>query len=131
MSLSTSIAAGTLLGAVAAFAVYTATAPGEDAVVAQVAAVVAPVPTPTVTQLADGCEPPAVLTGDECVTTTPGRRIVGTAPAGPSSTTTSAGRTAGDRADADDRDDDDDDHDDDGDDHGGDDDHDDDHDDDD
>ena len=29
MSLSTSIAAGTLLGAVAAFAVYTATAPGE------------------------------------------------------------------------------------------------------
>ena len=91
MSLSTSIAAGTLLGAVAAFAVYTATAPGEDAVVAPVAAVVAPVPTPTVTQLADGCEPPAVLTGDECVTTTPGRRIVGTAPAGPSSTTTSAG----------------------------------------
>ena len=89
MSLSTSIAAGTLLGAVAAFAVYTATAPGEDAVVAPVAAVVAPVPTPTVTQLADGCEPPAVLTGDECVTTTPGRRIVGTAPAGPSSTTTS------------------------------------------
>ena len=71
MSLSTSIAAGTLLGAVAAFAVYTATAPGEDAVVAPVAAVVAPVPTPTVTQLADGCEPPAVLTGDECVTHDP------------------------------------------------------------
>ena len=58
MSLSTSIAAGTLLGAVAAFAVYTATAPGEDAVVAPVAAGVAPRPTPSVGARGDRGEPP-------------------------------------------------------------------------
>lgn len=81
MSLTTTIGAGSLIGAVAAFAVYAAASPNEDAVTAPVAARISPVPTPTVTQTADDCEPPAVLTGSECIVTTPGRTIVVPAPA--------------------------------------------------
>ena len=82
MSLTTTIGAGSLIGAVAAFAIYATASPTEVAPVAPVAASVSPVPTPTVTQTADDCEPPAVLTGSECVLTTPGRTVAIPAPAG-------------------------------------------------
>jgi len=82
VSLTTTIGVGALLGGVAAFAVYTATAPGDEALAAAPAVpTFAPVPTPTVTQTAEGCESPAVLTGGECVITTPGPRVVVTDPA--------------------------------------------------
>ena len=82
MSLTTTIGVGALLGGVAAFAVYTATAPGDEALASAPAVpTFAPVPTPTVTQTAEGCESPAVLTGGECVITTPGPRVVVTDPA--------------------------------------------------
>ena len=102
MSLTTTIGAGSLIGAVAAFAVYATASPTEDAVVAPVAASVSPVPTPTVTQTADGCEPPAVLTGSECVLTTPGRTVAIPAPAG----SVDAWDDSDGRVDSDDRDDD-------------------------
>lgn len=102
MSLTTTIGAGSLIGAVAAFAVYAAASPTEDAVVAPVAASFSPVPTPTVTQTADDCEPPAVLTGSECVLTTPGRTVVIPAPVG----TVDARDDSDGRVDSDDRDED-------------------------
>ncbi len=82
MSLTTTIGVGALLGAVAAFAVYTAAAPGDEALAAAPAVpTFAPVPTPTVTQTAEDCESPAVLTKGECVITKPGPRVVVTDPA--------------------------------------------------
>ena len=77
MSLSTTIGAGALIGGVAAFAVYAAAAPGDQApAAASVPATFAPVPTPTVTQTAEDCEPPAVLTQGECLITEPGPTVV-------------------------------------------------------
>jgi hypothetical protein len=64
------------VGAVAALSLYNSMGP-DDMGRAAVAAppTFAPVPTPTVTQLAD-CVAPAVLTKGICVTTKPGPRVV-------------------------------------------------------
>lgn len=82
MPLTTTIGAGALIGGIAAFAVYASASPREEAAARTVVATFGAVPTPTVTQPAEGCEPPAVLTGSECVLTTPGRTIVVTPPTG-------------------------------------------------
>ena len=91
MSLLRAIGAGTLVGAVAALGIYTAIGPddlGRAAVPAE--PTFAPVPTPTVTELAD-CEAPAVLRKGVCVTTEPGPRVTATTG---SSAPTSARRTS-------------------------------------
>ena len=87
MSLPFAVGAGTLVGAVAALGIYSATGP-DDVGRASVPAAptFAPVPTPTVTQLAD-CVAPAVLKKGLCVTTKPGPRITSASPA-PSAPTT-------------------------------------------
>lgn len=94
MSLSSTIATGTLLGGLLAVGVYVATAPS-DAVTATVpvAPTFAPVPTPTVTELAD-CVAPAKLVKGVCVTRKPGPTVVlPAANGGSTSAGTSAGRT--------------------------------------
>ena len=76
MSLIRAVSAGTLVGAVAALSIYAAVGPDDlGRVAAPAPPTFAPVPTPTVTQLA-GCTPPAVLTKGVCVTTKPGPRVV-------------------------------------------------------
>lgn len=76
MSLIRAVSAGTLVGAVAALSIYAAVGPDDlGRVAAPVPPTFAPVPTPTVTQLAE-CTPPAVLTKGVCLTTKPGPRIV-------------------------------------------------------
>ena len=98
MSLATTIGAGTLIGGVAAFAVYAAAAPSDQAPAAvSVPASFAPVPTVTVTQTADDCVAPAVVKGDECVVVKPGPTVVVTDPAPVAPVP--APRTASDQAD--------------------------------
>lgn len=95
MSLSTTIATGTLLGGLLAGGVYAATAPS-DAVSANVpvAPTFAPVPTPTVTHLA-GCLKPAKLEHGICVTHKPGPTITLPASTGSSQQASSTnGRSA-------------------------------------
>ena len=75
MSLIRAVTAGTLVGAVAALGIYVALGPedlGRPGVPAT--PTFAPVPTPTVTRLAD-CTPPAVLRKGLCVTTKPGPTV--------------------------------------------------------
>ncbi|QKE84354.1 hypothetical protein [Arthrobacter sp. NEB 688] len=75
MSLSTTIATGTLVGGLLAVGVYAATAPsGQVAASVKVAPSSAPVPTPTVTHLA-GCRKPAKLEHGVCVTHVPGPTV--------------------------------------------------------
>lgn len=76
MSLSVPIGAGLLIGGLAAFAVYASAAPLEvETVAPATVAASTPVPRPTVTVLAEGCEAPAVLVGGECVVTAPGPTV--------------------------------------------------------
>ena len=87
MSLPFAVGAGTLVGAVAALGIYSAIGPDDlGHASAPAAPTFAPVPTPTVTQLAD-CIAPAVLKKGVCVTTEPGPRIT-SAPPAPSAPTT-------------------------------------------
>ena len=87
MSLPFAVGAGTLVGAVAALGIYSAIGPDDlGRASAPAAPTFAPVPTPTVTQLAD-CIAPAVLKKGVCVTTEPGPRIT-SAPPAPSAPTT-------------------------------------------
>ena len=83
MSLVRAVTVGSLVGAVAALGIYNAVGP-DDLGRAAVSAppTFAPVPTPTVTQLAD-CVAPAVLKKGVCVTTKPGPRVVGAGPDAP------------------------------------------------
>ena len=77
MSLSAPIGAGLLIGALAAFAVYSSAAPlgGEAGPPPTPVPTVSPVPRPTVTVMAPGCEAPAVLVEGECVVTSPGPTV--------------------------------------------------------
>lgn len=76
MTLTRAVSAGTLVGAAAALAIYAAAGPEDlGRVAAPAAPTSAPVPTPTVTQLAD-CVAPAVLEEGVCVTTKPGPVVV-------------------------------------------------------
>ena len=76
MTLTRAVSAGTLVGAAAALSIYAAAGPDDlGRVAAPAAPTSAPVPTPTVTQLAD-CVAPAVLEKGVCVTTKPGPRVV-------------------------------------------------------
>ncbi|MBM6400309.1 hypothetical protein [Phycicoccus sonneratiae] len=95
MSLSTTIATGTLLGAVLAGGVYAATAPSDQvSATVPVAPTFAPVPTPTVTKLAD-CLKPAKLEHGICVTHKPGPTVTLPASTGSTTRTTSSNaRTA-------------------------------------
>lgn len=94
MSLSSTIATGTLVGGLLAVGVYVATGPSDQAATkVSVAPSFAPVPTPTVTHLAD-CVKPAKLEKGVCVTHKPGPTV--TLPAArPASSSggSSAGRT--------------------------------------
>lgn len=75
MSLTTTIATGTLVGGLLAVGVYAATAPSDQvAATVKVAPSYPPVPTPTVTHLA-GCAKPAKLEHGACVTHVPGPTI--------------------------------------------------------
>jgi hypothetical protein len=75
LSLVRAVSVGSLVGAVAALGIYNAVGP-DDLGRAAVSAppTFAPVPTPTVTQLAD-CVAPAVLKKGVCVTTKPGPSV--------------------------------------------------------
>ncbi|HYN67615.1 MAG TPA: hypothetical protein VES93_12060 [Ornithinibacter sp.] len=76
MSIVRAVSVGSLVGAVAALSIYNAMGPDDMGRAAAAAPpTFAPVPTPTVTQLAD-CLAPAVLTKGICVTTKPGPRVV-------------------------------------------------------
>lgn len=99
MSLTTTIATGTLVGGLLAVGVYAATAPSDQvAATVKVAPSYPPVPTPTVTHLA-GCTKPAKLEHGVCVTHVPGptitlpARVVAAAPARTVSQRTSAPTT--------------------------------------
>jgi hypothetical protein len=75
VSLSTTIAAGTLLGGLLAGGVYAATAPSDQVpATSRVAPTYGPVPTPVLTELAD-CEEPATLEDGVCVTNVPGPTV--------------------------------------------------------
>ena len=94
MSLSTTIATGTLLGGLLAVGAYVATAPSDQvSATVPVAPTYAPVPTPTITQVAD-CVSPAKLEHGACVTHKPGPTV--TIPATPrqGGTTQAAGPQA-------------------------------------
>ena len=109
MSLVRAVVLGTLVGAVAALAIFVSIGPddlGRAAVPA--APTFAPVPTPTVTELAD-CTPPAVLKKGVCVTTKPGPKLVVPDPVSRRAPTTAA-RTAPDPGVSDDQQEHDDDH---------------------
>ena len=76
MSLATTVGAGALLGSILAVGVYSALAPSDQSLAsAPVVPTYAPVPTPTITRLADGCDAPAVLEGGECVVHQPGPTV--------------------------------------------------------
>ncbi|QIM20517.1 hypothetical protein G7075_04175 [Phycicoccus sp. HDW14] len=94
MSLSSTIATGTLVGSLLAVGVYATTGPPDRAATTvPVAPTFAPVPTPTVTHLA-GCRAPAKLEHGVCVTHEPGPVVV--LPAAPRSSgtgTSSSGRS--------------------------------------
>jgi hypothetical protein len=69
VSLIRAVTAGTLVGVVTAFGIFVTSGPDNlGRAAAPAAPTFAPVPTPTVTQLAD-CEKPAVLKKGICVTT--------------------------------------------------------------
>jgi len=92
VSLVRAVTTGTLVGAATAIGIFVTAGPDDlGRAAAPVAPTFAPVPTPTVTQLAD-CTPPAVLTKGVCVTTKPGPKITVAAPS--TSSPTSAPRTA-------------------------------------
>ena len=85
MTLTRAVSAGTLVGAAAALAIYAAAGPDDlGRVAAPAAPTSAPVPTPTVTQLAD-CVAPAVLEDrlrahllvDQCVVVGDGQPFIG------------------------------------------------------
>jgi hypothetical protein len=93
VSLIRAVTTGSLIGVATAVGIFVAAGPDDlGRAAAPAAPTFAPVPTPTVTELAD-CEKPAVLKKGVCVTTKPGPRITVAAPAGGGSTT-SAPRTA-------------------------------------
>ena len=93
MSLIRAVTTGSLIGVATAVGIFVAAGPDDlGRAAAPAAPTFAPVPTPTVTELAD-CEKPAVLKKGVCVTTKPGPSITVAAPAGGGSTT-SAPRTA-------------------------------------
>ncbi len=94
MSLSTTIATGTLLGGLLAVGVYATTAPSDQvSATVPVAPTYGPVPTPTVTQVAD-CVSPAKLEHGLCVTHKPGPTITIPAAAQPAGTTRAAAPAA-------------------------------------
>lgn len=94
MSIVRAVTVGSLVGAAAALGIYASMGPDDMGRAAEPAPpTFAPVPTPTVTQLAD-CTPPAVLTKGVCVTTKPGPKVTVAAAPAPRSTTTTSGRTA-------------------------------------
>ncbi len=69
MSLIRTVTAGALVGSVAALGIFVSVGPDDmGRAAAPAAPTYAPVPTPTVTQLAD-CKPPAKLKKGVCVTT--------------------------------------------------------------
>ncbi|PKW25773.1 hypothetical protein [Phycicoccus duodecadis] len=83
MSLTSTVAAGTLIGGLLATGVYAANAPSDQlAATARVAPTFAPVPTPTVVEVED-CEAPAVLVRGACVTNVPGPTVTVPAPVAP------------------------------------------------
>ena len=93
MSLVRAVIAGTLVGAVGALVIYVATGPDDFGRAAEPATpTFAPVPTPTITELAD-CIPPEVLKNGFCVTTKPGPKVTATVRSTGSSTSSSP-RTA-------------------------------------
>ena len=78
MSLVRAVTVGTVVGAVAALGIYVAAGPEDLGHVAEPATpTYPPVPTATVTQLAD-CTPPEVLENGFCVTTKPGPKVTAT-----------------------------------------------------
>lgn len=112
MSLSAPIGAGLLIGALAAFAVYSSAAPldGEAGPAPTPVPTMSPVQRPTVTVMAPGCEAPAVLVEGECVVTSPGPTVA-TPGSGWGSQTTEEGWDDDEDSDHDDDDRSDDDHD--------------------
>ncbi|KAB7743961.1 hypothetical protein GA707_10850 [Nostocoides sp. F2B08] len=111
MSLSAPIGAGLLIGGLAAFAVYSSAAPIDEAAVGVPTSTptLAATARPTVTLMAPGCEPPAVLVEGECLVTVPGPTIAVPGP-GWSSQATDEEWEDDDHDDDDHDDDDDDDH---------------------
>jgi hypothetical protein len=91
VSLTRAVTAGTLVGVVTAFGIFVTSGPDNlGRAAAPAAPTFAPVPTPTVTELAD-CEKPAVLKKGICVTT----KVVASVGASASSgSRTAAPRTA-------------------------------------
>jgi len=76
VSLVRAVSIGTLVGAAAALSIYATVGPNDlGQAAAPVSPTFAPVPTPTVTQLAD-CVAPAVLKKGVCVTAKPGPTVV-------------------------------------------------------
>lgn len=94
MSIVRAVTVGSLVGAAAALGIYASMGPDDMGRAAEPAPpTFAPVPTPTVTQLAD-CTPPAVLAKGVCVTTKPGPKVTVAVPAPRPASTTSARTTA-------------------------------------
>ena len=94
MSLIRAVTTGSLIGVATAVGIFVAAGPDDlGRVAAPAAPTFAPVPTPTVTQLAD-CEKPAVLKKGICVTTKPGPPITVAAPSSGGGSPTPAPRTA-------------------------------------
>ncbi len=94
MSLSTTIATGTLLGGLLAAGVYAATAPSDQlSATVPVAPTFGPVPTPTITHVAK-CVKPASLEHGVCVTHVPGPTITLPALPGPARVEAAAPRTS-------------------------------------
>src|SRR6478609_6554246 len=91
VSLIRAVTTGSLIGVATAVGIFVAAGPDDlGRAAAPAAPTFAPVPTPTVTELAD-CEAPAVLRTGVCVTTEPGPRVTATTG---SSAPTSAQRTS-------------------------------------
>lgn len=92
MSLIRAVTTGSLIGVATAVGIFVAAGPDDlGRVAAPAAPTFAPVPTPTVTELAD-CEKPAVLKKGICVTTKPGPVVIVAPPV--TGSTTSAPRSA-------------------------------------
>jgi len=90
VSLIRTVTAGALVGSVAALGIFVSLGPDDMGRAAAAAPpTFAPVPTPTVTQLA-GCKPPAKLKKGVCVTT---KVVTSTAAVVSTGAPTSAGRT--------------------------------------
>ncbi len=95
MSLIRTVTAGALVGSVAALGIFVSLGPDDmGRAAAPAAPTFAPVPTPTVTQLA-GCTPPAKLEKGVCVTTKVVTRTAAVASTGaPTSSPRTTPRTA-------------------------------------